>query len=202
MAAVILYRDISINTTMCKIVEGKTTVILLDFDLALTLDESGNFSGETSRFRTGTLMFMAMDLLDGARGPHLYRYELESFLYVMIWRSCSCVNEEDEIETELHGWLSGSAKQLSLLKSSFYLKQEVSTLPFLPGFSPILSWLRPLAVMFSKAYARAYMERLSESESTIAIDQEDSANETLYGMIIYEKLLEIINIDLEYAIRG
>jgi serine/threonine protein kinase len=57
--------------------------ILNDFDLATWVDHS-----TTNNNRTGTLPFMAIDLLDGEledRIPQLYRHDLESFSWVLAY---------------------------------------------------------------------------------------------------------------------
>lgn len=43
--------------------------------------------------RTGTLPYMAIDILSGNHGSHLYHYDVESFLYVLIW---SCIYDCDQ----------------------------------------------------------------------------------------------------------
>lgn len=43
--------------------------------------------------RTGTLPFMAIDILRGEHSSHLYHYDVESFLYVLIW---SCIYDGDQ----------------------------------------------------------------------------------------------------------
>lgn len=59
---------------------------LIDLDLAKQLDALPNAaraSVENPR-RTGTLMFMAIEILQGS-APHIWRHDLESFLYVLIY---------------------------------------------------------------------------------------------------------------------
>ncbi|PPQ91416.1 hypothetical protein CVT25_014304 [Psilocybe cyanescens] len=64
--------------------------ILNDFDMAAILNSDGKAdqSGPSPHHHiTGTRPFMARDLLDPGfpKGPHFYRYELESFFYVLLW---------------------------------------------------------------------------------------------------------------------
>lgn len=64
--------------------EGLNVVgVLNDFDLASTED------GITGYERTGTIPFMALDLLteDGLAGKikHVYAHDVESFLWVLLW---------------------------------------------------------------------------------------------------------------------
>lgn len=55
--------------------------VLIDLDLAKEKDSDS----DTSRapHRTGTLEFMAIEVLKGM--PHTWRHDLESFFYVLIW---------------------------------------------------------------------------------------------------------------------
>ncbi|RMZ89596.1 hypothetical protein DV736_g3180, partial [Chaetothyriales sp. CBS 134916] len=77
----ILHRDISENNII--ITDPKTDGfkgMLIDLDLAKELG-SGR-SG--ARCRTGTMEFMAIEVLQGI--SHTYRHDLESFFYVLIWQ--------------------------------------------------------------------------------------------------------------------
>lgn len=77
----ILHRDISENNII--ITDSKTTGfsgMLIDMDLAKELGSGP--SG--ARCRTGTMEFMAIDVLLSV--DHTYRHDLESFFYVLIWQ--------------------------------------------------------------------------------------------------------------------
>lgn len=77
----ILHRDISTNNiiiTNPKAADGFHG-ILIDLDHACDINESEDGQVE----RTGTLQFMAVDVLN--RSEHTYIQDLQSFLYVLIW---------------------------------------------------------------------------------------------------------------------
>ncbi|KAG2065053.1 hypothetical protein BDR04DRAFT_1109108 [Suillus decipiens] len=65
--------------------DGKRMGVLNDYDLSSLIDDRGPRGNE----RTGTVPFMALDLLtaEAQRGEvkHLYRHDLESFMWVFIW---------------------------------------------------------------------------------------------------------------------
>ncbi|KIK33251.1 hypothetical protein CY34DRAFT_29547, partial [Suillus luteus UH-Slu-Lm8-n1] len=67
--------------------DGKLIGVLNDYDLSSLATESGPRGYE----RTGTVPFMAVDLLTkrGQRGEvkHLYRHDLESFIWCFAWIS-------------------------------------------------------------------------------------------------------------------
>ena len=74
----ILHRDISENNIIVTDVkgEGDPRGMLIDLDLAKEL----NSSPSGARHRTGTMEFMAIEVLEGR--AHTYRHDLESFFYV------------------------------------------------------------------------------------------------------------------------
>jgi hypothetical protein len=65
--------------------DGKLYGVLNDFDLAVRLNESPR---STSKQRTGTKPYMAIDLLVAEPPVHLPRHDLESFLYVLVCLTC------------------------------------------------------------------------------------------------------------------
>ncbi|CAE6436339.1 unnamed protein product [Rhizoctonia solani] len=83
--AKILHRDVSVNNLMVK-KDNPAEGVLIDLDLGHTVPEDGKQPGPTSLHRTGTLPFMALDLLHGqSEYPHYHRHDLESFVYVLVW---------------------------------------------------------------------------------------------------------------------
>ena len=95
----ILHRDVSINNIMYQIRDGEYYFILIDFDMAVHLQDSQRKGGSwtaTSKNRTGTLPFMAAELvLDAAFAvkhgkdwipkPHYLRHDYESLFHVSFW---------------------------------------------------------------------------------------------------------------------
>ena len=62
--------------------------MLIDFDLAIV---SGERMG--GRYMTGTMEFMAIDVLRGAE--HTYRHDLESLFYLLLWMCARRAWERD-----------------------------------------------------------------------------------------------------------
>ena len=108
----ILHRDISVGNVMFYRENNTVMGILCDWDLALhtrnpyqekmlgqrpqSSEDAQELSGQSSaqqeaetgrdRYRTGTGPFMAYELLrPGEVPPHLYRYDLESFFWLLAW---------------------------------------------------------------------------------------------------------------------
>ncbi|KAH6667434.1 hypothetical protein B0J14DRAFT_619990 [Halenospora varia] len=86
----LLHRDISENNIIIteSSTEGAPKGRLIDLDLAKELDSVPSGASH----RTGTMQFMAVEVLEGK--GHTYRHDLESFLYVFIWM-CIRYGHED-----------------------------------------------------------------------------------------------------------
>ena len=72
---------------------GGPVGIVNDFDLATRVDRS-----TTNNDRTGTIPFMAIDLLDGGlddRIPRLYRHDMESFIWVLAYITVANIQYRD-----------------------------------------------------------------------------------------------------------
>ncbi|KAG7447144.1 uncharacterized protein BT62DRAFT_844081, partial [Guyanagaster necrorhizus] len=85
----ILHRDISPGNIMWRrTVDGHLRGVLNDFDLSAYRHETG----PSSRQRTGTLPYMAFELLindeNGHPPKHLYRHDVESIFYVILLLCC------------------------------------------------------------------------------------------------------------------
>src|ERR1700761_4702534 len=82
----IMPRDISRHNLMYRKINGKVYGVLNDFDLSVLWDKEPR---STSKQRTGTEPYMALDLLvTGPPPPHLYRFDLESLFYVIAYVVC------------------------------------------------------------------------------------------------------------------
>ncbi|KAG1819909.1 hypothetical protein EV424DRAFT_917300 [Suillus variegatus] len=81
----VYHRDVSPGNLMWYWKDGKRIGVLNDYDLSSLADEPGPRGNK----RTGTVPFMALDLLtkDGQQGKvkHLYHHDLESFMWVFAW---------------------------------------------------------------------------------------------------------------------
>jgi hypothetical protein len=68
---------------MYRRIDGKVYGILNDFDLSVVL---GNEPRSTSKQRSGTEPYMAIDLLEtDPPPPHVFRFDLESLFYVLVY---------------------------------------------------------------------------------------------------------------------
>jgi hypothetical protein len=118
----ILHRDISSNNIIITEPDesGGYKGMLIDLDLAKERDSKP--SG--ARNQTGTMQFMAIEVLRGA--DHTYRHDLESFFYVLLWMCARCawdkmkgLREDGETAPEesiLRKWEVGSFKDIASAK--------------------------------------------------------------------------------------
>ncbi|VDB83518.1 Bgt-20298 [Blumeria graminis f. sp. tritici] len=163
--AKILHRDISVNNIImtgseaCKDWKG----FVIDLDLAVLLTDGK--SQEKRQAMTGTMEFMALEVLSGscettgAVVEHSYRHDLESFFYVLLWQCLSCGWDDGEEPNKkyLSKWFTGTAYEIFDFK-----KTEIERSHFiqqlLPRFSKKFQKVRHLAMAFRQILFLPYGE--------------------------------------------
>ena len=115
--AKILHRDVSKNNIIITDAKNNTDPrgMLIDLDLAKELDHCP--SG--ARHRTGTMEFMAIEVLDGH--THTYRHDLDSFFYVFLW---IIIRHKPPRESILRKWYIGSYATIANVNSGHMLKDR------------------------------------------------------------------------------
>jgi serine/threonine protein kinase len=120
----ILHRDVSENNIIIVAfpAEGDPKGRLIDLDLAKELGSMP--SGATHR--TGTMQFMAIEVLQG--NGYTYRHDLESFFYVFLWM-CIRISQADmdsgsepkktrlSATSRLRRWYTGTYAQIADTKA-------------------------------------------------------------------------------------
>jgi len=144
------HRDISASNLMYyKTSNGLIIGVLNDYDLSSVRDTP------TGTERTGTVPFMALDLLtkDALQGKveHLYRHDAESFIWVLTWVCLRYENGELN-STMLNDWLKVDAIGCHEKKSSF---QSNGRFKAEPTTSHLLNWqiVRPCLTTIAYFYA-------------------------------------------------
>jgi hypothetical protein len=147
--------------------DGKDWFILIDFDLAVKVDKDGQPLGPTSRHRTGTLPFMACDLLQAIASQeshgqedkgvvHCVRHDFESLYWVTVWCAMS-VKRTGEVpdgkeslrKSELLLWESGDYKHIARTKLALLTKPiEISELELSPSFEHLRLFIRAFFMPF------------------------------------------------------
>ncbi|KAF3768265.1 hypothetical protein M406DRAFT_251224, partial [Cryphonectria parasitica EP155] len=142
----ILHRDISENNIIItdpRCANGFTGM-LIDLDLAKQIG-SGR-SG--ARYQTGTMEFMAIEVLRNA--GHTFRHDLESFFYVLLWvcgcraweRGFLCDPKARPPSDVWKTWYMGSFDDIALSKQGHMHADSFEVL--LAHFPPSLACVKPL----------------------------------------------------------
>ncbi|KAI0782002.1 hypothetical protein C8Q75DRAFT_896166 [Abortiporus biennis] len=135
------------------------------------------------RFKTGTTPFMALDLLEDIPPPrHLYRYDLESFFYVLVW-FCAAIKPKKKAKEEILKWENSSDEAILCAKRSFFKhKQELHKIvddvddqyKFL-----ITSWIIPLRSVIARVHNLCEAIKVEyDTMDTVSSNQEEDSDET------------------------
>ncbi|KAF9489220.1 hypothetical protein BDN71DRAFT_1456383 [Pleurotus eryngii] len=157
----ILHRDISVKNLMFRRKNDNIVGVLNDFDLATPVAKLDK--GPTSKQRTGTWPYLAIELLDPStwlQPPrHLYRYDLESFFWVLL----TLAVDPDEFDGyDILRWSGYDHVGLYDKKSSFLLHAGIKTTPLHPRYKGLKEWLTSCSRMFHSVYAKLEWESSEE----------------------------------------
>ena len=101
---------------------------LIDLDLAKYVGRNPttlNCTSSSVRRRTGTILFMAIEILEGTGLRHSWRHDLESFFYVFIWL-CAIVppdaypGAQSQFERTWAGTGAASLKYMQVTQEEMY----------------------------------------------------------------------------------
>jgi hypothetical protein len=154
----------------------------------------------SSKQRTGTLPFMAIDLLEKNPPLHGYRHDLESFMWVILfhigqYRDGKFVGKSGPY----YQWLLGDRPIILLEK--MHIRENKQVPEAQPAFRPLLHWIKKMARMFLKASFVASMQ-----ESGVELDESDELDlesasgkfdlESAGGRITFEKFQKILDMGI------
>ncbi|KAF5313573.1 hypothetical protein D9611_010172 [Ephemerocybe angulata] len=174
----VLHRDLSDSNIMISRRGGDPKGLLNDWDMASFIEAiADKTSSAHNHNRTGTLPFMALDLIYPTTWhtvhprEHWYRHDLESFFYILVWAAIHYNLKEKTRDEEVHPslvpWTSGDANTHAMAKYSFLRPDDRAALAYRdikPGFEDVLKdWIRPLRKLI-KASRESYGVAL-ESET-------------------------------------
>lgn len=116
-----LHQDISINNLAYCYVDGEFTVVILDFDLASTPTSARHVSNH----RTGTVPFMAREILD-TRYSYIHNiyHDLESLFYCLVWFALGYRWKGAPRDDPLRSWRRGSASDMWSAKRRFIESED------------------------------------------------------------------------------
>jgi hypothetical protein len=127
----LLHCDVSINNLMYRGTEGHISGALIDCDLAVIASiDPTQYQG--SKQRTGTKLFMAIDLLDQTPKDHAFNHDLESFFYCYLWMLVRTQNHRLDDSTEsavrvhpFEFWQAISIPSLQSEKINLVIKKHI-----------------------------------------------------------------------------
>lgn len=179
-----LHRDVSINNlviTPFESVNGSlpTKGILIDFDMALDLDDGPDLST-----MIGSDGCMAIGILSGA--PHTYRHDLESLFYVFLWLAIGNDSEHSDVQDILRGlskdsrlrvWSTMNWKEVMNAKLTDMSPEGFPRV--LEEFAPRFSGLKDLA-----RELHSIIFPIRDGKIFIGTDTSESGAEQLYSDLI------------------
>lgn len=167
----ILHRDLSVNNIMFKRDPSTNRVIgvLNDWDLAIPVNRSEyKFEKPTSYHRTGTATFMSIELLEDENRtiPHLYRHDLESFMWILIWCAFNFLFHGVEVPYKLRDavvrdWVNISWQRIRQSKRDFL---GIVTKALAKTTKVMQPLVRKILGPISHSMARAFLERDQSQE--------------------------------------
>jgi len=174
-----------VNNSLCG--------VLNDFDLSIPVTRV-----LTSKQRTGTTPYMAVDLLENPPTTHLYRHDLESLFYVIVvLTSRYHKGREMNEKPPLQAWFDLGGEALAEAKLAFlYLPAPQPT----PDFQKIENAIGRMRKMFRDAsVARAdHYDKIHYAKMRSVVATEKQAipefdESTLGGHVDFNKFGEILD---------
>jgi hypothetical protein len=91
--------------------------VLNDFDVTVSADVKTT----STKHRTGTKPFMTIDLIHPDPTVHVYRHDLESMFYVLVWITSRFHDGQEIGDPPLHQWANNGDLILVENKRSFFM---------------------------------------------------------------------------------
>jgi serine/threonine protein kinase len=186
----ILHRDISLDNLMLRKEGDKIYAVLNDFDLAVSAD----VKSMSSKHRTGTKPFMAIDLIHPDPTVHMYRHDLESMFYVLVWITSRFHNGQEIADPPLQEWADNADLILVDKKRSFFMAMPPQRTEQFESFG---RWIVSMQKMFLDGLHAhvSYLLDLSVAGSQILYPVH-FANDTLNGLVTFDKFQKILDTKL------
>jgi Fungal protein kinase len=187
--------------------------ILNDWDMASHLDATSQVPRSAAAHRTGTLPFMAIELLKEGdlvqnTPRHMYRHDLESFFYILLWACLYYDLDNGQVvvpeDDKCGAWRSDKTEQVRSFKSLLFHGDNdfaEKVIPYLrPEWKHVgATWLIPLYEYIRDARMSAPVKRRliidlpgTPASSTSSQTEGDYENPKLDGLITYERFLGAI----------
>ncbi|CAL1711988.1 unnamed protein product [Somion occarium] len=190
---------------MYEIHEGIVYLILNDFNTSSVVDHKGEPTGATARHRTGTLPFMAVDILENPNSPHYFKHDIESIFYVAVWCtvklpiSAKMKTSISRRKQCLKNWEEGGAAAVADAKTRL-VTRGVRALRFSEEFAPYSMWLCEVARILKDG--QSAMDAVSDRRIIYGdkVD-EDFDMETSDHYITYDKIKVAMDSGMKHVSR-
>jgi serine/threonine protein kinase len=183
----ILHRDISLNNLMLRKEGDNVYAVLNDLDLAVSAD----VKSMSSKHRTGTKPFMAIDLIHPDPTVHMYRHDLESMFYVLVWITSRFHNGQEITDPPLQEWADNGGVTLLKEKNSFLMSMPPRRTEQFESFG---RWIASMQKMFLDglhAHASHLLElSVTGPQTSFPLP---FANDTLNGLVTFDKFQTILD---------
>ncbi|KAG8957335.1 hypothetical protein FRC03_010262 [Tulasnella sp. 419] len=152
------HRDVSAGNLGYQQLDcGRRLIKFFDFDHARKHDQK-----QSSRHFTGTLPFLAIDLLLHNNAPYLVRFDYESMLWTSLWIAVCYENGKDQFGANDHplfDWFNPqfSMKQIANSKIAFLHRFS------LPTIETVEEAFEPLVYSFADGYRKEKPGRVDET---------------------------------------
>ncbi|TFK21869.1 hypothetical protein FA15DRAFT_758444 [Coprinopsis marcescibilis] len=212
----VLHRDLSENNLLFWRKETEDSVgqvsseikgVLNDWDMASFVEEV-QVSEPTANQQTGTLPFMALELLDSPHTRHLLRHDLESLFCILVWGACHYNFGESDLakrrketkHTRLAQWTSRDMTSVMTWKNTLLTKGTKGVIwsaiqKAIPNeFSDInVKKIIPLFRLFTKAYKK----QVSQDDDDDDEEGTSLEENPLDKLITYETFMSAIGEGLD-----
>ena len=167
--------------------DGKIFGVLNDYDLAILKSNTS----PSSKNRTGTKPFMAIDLLGQKPDVHRYRHDLESMFYVIVFVTTRYHDGEEIADPPLQKWLDLGEDHLQSEKGLFLTR---ALPPTTASYGQLHTWTSKMRIILldgRSAYARYLDTRPAEGAGSTLLPVFDL--ETLGGHVSFERFRAILD---------
>ncbi|THG97224.1 hypothetical protein EW026_g4743 [Hermanssonia centrifuga] len=209
----ILHRDVSKNNIMYEMRDDKPHFILIDYDLAKEITGfDAHCSSSTSQHRTGTLPFMAYELVEDAAMygepghvpvVHRLRYDFESLFWVALWCAVKMppgrdASEDRRLHQVVQGWESGLLTMLARNKKTLCTTpSEIRALHLPPRSEHLRNWFWNWCKVMKRAETRLEeYEAASEASDRLWIPFD---METVDGLLTRDSIKEGLGSAVPYT---
>jgi hypothetical protein len=155
--------------------------VLNDLDLAVSVD----VKSKSSKHRTGTTPFMAFDLLERDPTVHMYRHDLESLFYVLVWITSRFHGGVEIKDPPLQDWAESDDPHSVKIKFMLHAPDYHPT----EGFESVKPWFSLMQGMFLDGFTARTRAKVSSPLSHFAHD-------TLGGWVTFDAFQTILDVDL------